>query len=411
MDALSSVVSKYIKEDIKSVDKSVENTRRHDNLSSLYKETTDSKLCAHEESLQDETMLVHDDREGMNCMTDLLVAVDKDLDCQVCYNLMVEPITILCGHTFCRTCLIRSFDHSKLCPACRQYVLFSNNQNLNSNKVLHSIVRQLYPEQVIEREAAILDEQDLQHSAFDTALFVVSLVFPTCPVYFRIFEPRYRLMIRRALETTSTFGVLMHDSRTSPQGDIGTVQTKQYGTLVRIEHRQIMPDGTSLVECRGISRFKILDYDILDGYTVGKVESLDDITTEEEALMESEDTNQSTLESTIDADSDVDPHDNHLNQADLDLQSELNRKPTAELLQICQDFVEQMKSRSASWFLTSIVRSSGPPPEDAASFSWWFASILMIQDENKYEILKTRSARERLKLLARWVKYLEFAIR
>ena len=42
-----------------------------------------------------------------------------DFECGVCFNLLSEPITIACGHTFCRTCLVTSLERRKKCPSCR----------------------------------------------------------------------------------------------------------------------------------------------------------------------------------------------------------------------------------------------------------------------------------------------------
>lgn len=42
------------------------------------------------------------------------------LQCGVCLSLVCEPVSISCGHTFCRTCLVSSLRRShKRCPCCR----------------------------------------------------------------------------------------------------------------------------------------------------------------------------------------------------------------------------------------------------------------------------------------------------
>ncbi|KAK4956892.1 hypothetical protein LTR66_013338 [Elasticomyces elasticus] len=49
----------------------------------------------------------------------------------------------------------------------------------------------------------------------------------------------------------------------------------------------------------------------------------------------------------------------------------------------------------------------GGPPEDAALFPYWFASILPIADDEKYVLLRTTSVRERLKITAQWIRRME----
>ena len=50
------------------------------------------------------------------------VMEQNDLQCSCCFELMVEPTTLNCGHSFCRFCLAKWWDTSKraTCPDCRQ---------------------------------------------------------------------------------------------------------------------------------------------------------------------------------------------------------------------------------------------------------------------------------------------------
>ena len=35
------------------------------------------------------------------------------LECSICLSFIVEPVTISCGHSFCKMCLIKSLKHKK----------------------------------------------------------------------------------------------------------------------------------------------------------------------------------------------------------------------------------------------------------------------------------------------------------
>jgi hypothetical protein len=44
----------------------------------------------------------------------------SDFECGVCFSLLCDPVTIACGHTFCRACIITVVERlQKKCPTCR----------------------------------------------------------------------------------------------------------------------------------------------------------------------------------------------------------------------------------------------------------------------------------------------------
>jgi Lon protease-like protein len=225
----------------------------------------------------------------------------------------------------------------------------------------------------------------------NTPLFICTLSYPAMPTFLHIFEARYRLMIRRAVESGSRkFGMVMYNRSGEPQGDLGATQFMQYGTLLRIENVQTLPDGRSLIETTGISRFKVKAWGMLDGYTIGSISRIEDVSLAEEERLEA-------LEITAPASpTNTDP-----------IGQQLDRSSTRALLQIGIGYVNRMRASSAPWLHDRILTAYGVPPEDPALFPYWFASVLPIADEEKYRLLPTSSVRERLKITARWVMRLE----
>eukprot|EP00962_Isochrysis_galbana_P053443 scaffold24886_cov157-Isochrysis_galbana.AAC.1 len=47
-------------------------------------------------------------------------ALEEDYQCTVCLDLLFEPSTTACGHTFCRPCLLRATAANPSCPLCRK---------------------------------------------------------------------------------------------------------------------------------------------------------------------------------------------------------------------------------------------------------------------------------------------------
>lgn len=344
---------------------------------------------AHSSPSNTETM--SDTPQDDSIQSNLLDVCLKELDCQVCYNLMLDPVTTSCGHTLCRRCLVRSLDHSMHCPVCRRMLLIAPSlHTYPSNHTLRDLMNALCPNLVAARKEAITSEEHSLLGDFDIPLFVVTLGFPGCPTFLRVFEPRYRLMLRRALEGNRTFGMVMYNQTGASQGELGRSSFMQYGTLLRIENAQLMPDGTSIIETRGVSRFKVISSGVLDGYAVGRVERVEDMPVSEEEAIEAQEISLPPIPEGI-----------------TDLDGQLARMSTQELLRLGLDFVERMRTRSAPWLREGILSAYGGPPNDAVMFPYWFASILPTDDTAKYQILQTTSVRQRLKMTAKWVRLME----
>ncbi|KAK6309283.1 hypothetical protein J4Q44_G00207460 [Coregonus suidteri] len=75
------------------------------------------------------------------------VLLDQDqFCCSVCLDLLKEPVTIPCGHSYCRSCIEGCWDRDILkgvysCPQCRQ--TFTPRPNLRKNNMLAEVVEKL----------------------------------------------------------------------------------------------------------------------------------------------------------------------------------------------------------------------------------------------------------------------------
>ncbi|KAF4990670.1 hypothetical protein FGRMN_8342 [Fusarium graminum] len=343
-------------------------------------------------------------------------ATRAEMDCQVCYQLFYDPLTTFCGHTFCRSCLHRILDHSPLCPICRRRLDISPLLNQNSspsNQTIKRIIETFWLEEVNARKEALEAEREAQMQDYDTALFVCTLSFPHMPTFLHIFEPRYKLMIRRALEKDKTFGMVIPKRRQYP----GDSDFHELGTLLRIVNCQFYPDGRSLIETVGVSRFRVLRHGFLDGYMVGKTERIDDISLEDEEAAEAAEATPIETESQQDpipamenAKESTDPTSSpplprsgssspHIptSVADVDSMS------TQSLMEYAYGFVNRMQEQSVPWLAERMLTIYGECPDDAAIFPWWFASMLPVKDIEKYRLLGTSSVRERLKICCTWI--------
>ncbi|XP_073468191.1 E3 ubiquitin-protein ligase TRIM39-like [Aquarana catesbeiana] len=71
------------------------------------------------------------------------VDLRKELECSVCLNIYTDPVTLKCGHNFCRDCIGRVWDTQERsggysCPECREE--FQDRPALHRNITLRNIV-------------------------------------------------------------------------------------------------------------------------------------------------------------------------------------------------------------------------------------------------------------------------------
>lgn len=83
----------------------------------------------------------------------------EDLECKVCYNILYEPVTTTCGHTFCRTCLQRGLDYRSECPCCRRALNCGVERNTKVNVIIKETVKKFFADEYAEREKSFIEEK------------------------------------------------------------------------------------------------------------------------------------------------------------------------------------------------------------------------------------------------------------
>jgi Lon protease-like protein len=83
-----------------------------------------------------------------------------------------------------------------------------------------------------------------------------AVLFPGAPMPLHVFEPRYRQLMAHAVEGSERFGIVYHDP--DRHGPFST-EDGGVGCIAQILRYQPLPDGRSLVLCRGVERFRIDD--------------------------------------------------------------------------------------------------------------------------------------------------------
>jgi len=312
----------------------------------------------------------------------------SEFDCQVCAYLFADPVTTPCGHTFCRKCLARSLDHSDKCPLCRTdlpgYGFFTDQSNKCATVILEQAFKEIYSERL---EALRVEEELLQ---LNLPIFVCALAFPFTPTFLHVFEPRYRLMMRRVMEKDKRFGMVLPSQ--APGG------LYLYGTILQIKNIEVLPDGRSMIETVGITRFKLLKTGSLDGYVVAQTEPIVDISPEAEAELE-----ETTIARAKEAKAEREERIRKGEPAG----EEVKDEPTTEqLMARCHEFLEVLRTGAAPWLRQKLNDTLGPMPDTPAEFSYYMAAVIPIYEYEKAKLLPITSARLRLKLLVFWIDQL-----
>ncbi|KAG2393807.1 hypothetical protein C9374_003571 [Naegleria lovaniensis] len=204
----------------------------------------------------------------------------EELECPLCYRVFYEPVTLSCGHTFDRSCICRVHDYSDKCPLCRQtihVVPYDYPVTVVINELCQKYCKQQYEQRKKEMEE---ENGSRQLNINHIPIFVLDFVlYPHTLLPLHIFEPRYRLMMRRCMSGSKCFGLVCCGPNRN--GDIA-----KYGCIAKITSFKLLPDGRSIIETVGTDRFKILEKWDTDGYICAKVQLLKDKTENEIHVME-----------------------------------------------------------------------------------------------------------------------------
>lgn len=281
-----------------------------------------------------------------------------DMECSLCMRLFYEPVATPCGHTFCLKCLERCLDHNSNCPLCKENLSeYLATRGYNKTLLMEEVLQRYLGDELAERKKIHEEElKELSNLNQEVPIFVCTMAFPTIPCPLHVFEPRYRLMIRRSMETgTKQFGMCIADDLKG---------FADHGCMLEVRDVKFFPDGRSVVDTIGVSRFKVLSHGQRDGYNTAKIEYLEDKKVEGEELTEL-----------------LKLHNSVYDQA--------NNWFTS--------LKDNMKSQILSHF--GHLPSRDPDPQASPSgpaWCWWLLAVLPLENRAQLTILSMTSLKDRL---------------
>lgn len=299
-------------------------------------------------------------------------AVDKDdFDCALCFRLLWQPVTTPCGHTYCRACLDRSLDHKPECPLCKSSIPGFQKSNNGVTEFVEATIKRMLPGEYCQRQKQNEDEMnELLESGNDGSqipVFVCTMSFPCVPCPLHVFEPRYRLMIRRAMESgTRQFGMCVGSQEHG---------FSDYGTMLEIRDIQYFEDGRSVVDTIGGKRFKVLSRGVKDGYNTAKVEYL---------------------------------HDEVLEGEDLENLKSMHEK----IRTVAETWFSRMEPDIKSGILSHYGDMPGLEHEywrlaSGPAWCWWVLAIMPLDNQAQQQILSQNQLTKRLEAIARILGFMK----
>jgi hypothetical protein len=180
---------------------------------------------------------------------------DRALECPVCVSFLVEPLTLDCGHSFCRACLLQSTrlaPDGRCCPVCRSPVSIRDPATHAcdarlGDRVRAAVAADLYAARVAADAATIAEV--LESTARVLPIFACSPGTAVGrPVALHFYEPRYKTLVRRAWEGNRLFAF----TDRPPRPGVDAV-------VVHIEQARFLRDGRANVVGVGVAAIVLRD--------------------------------------------------------------------------------------------------------------------------------------------------------
>mmetsp|Transcript_80556 Transcript_80556/g.176653 ORF Transcript_80556/g.176653 Transcript_80556/m.176653 type:complete len:1086 (-) Transcript_80556:57-3314(-) len=227
------------------------------------------------------------DRAGPEAVAALVREKQEDsalrgfAECPICFSLISAPVTTPCGHSFCRRCLARSLDWDGDCPLCRGRLTSYISAHAVS-PAIQALLEALWPKEALDRRVTEEAEELEGHTEEgDDWLPTFSPLFtvPTQSCCIHISEPKYKLMVRRAMSSNlRTLGTCPQALLLTGGGGVIELQADAeiVGTELAVSAVHQLADGCLLVEAVGSRRFVVKQVSVRDGYPRTRMEYLDE---------------------------------------------------------------------------------------------------------------------------------------
>lgn len=305
---------------------------------------------------------------------------ENDFECNLCLSLLCEPVTIQCGHTFCKLCLMNcQKNRINLCPICRAPTKV-NASSLPINILVQNLIMKKFSLQYQTR----LNEIKIEKNDFHKELLLLCTgfraLFPNQTVHMILSQKNSIDLMYLCLQKNNQFGYL---TSLYPSNE-------QNGTVAEIIEHRLLDDKRMHLVIKGVHRFKIVSFSKKSHKTyIAKIDEVLDI---EQIYSISElDPSMYDIDNTI---------KNWIHQKRFEeYYKELENISTGKLAKRAVCLIRTMMKKLNDEKLTSFNRVFGDmPTQSAINFSFWLSNIVGLSNELRSRLLNTSCLRLRLSL-------------
>jgi Lon protease-like protein len=332
---------------------------------------------------------------------------DMAMSCPLCLKRLLHPVTTQCGHTFCQNCVRWLMETTLVevginCPICRGNIGWSFKLGVadhhdpmadwSHNKILTTLIWNCWSMWVRQKVEKVEKQESLVPVDMDIAVFVCTASWPGQNTLLRVFEPRYRRMLRRTMDTShKTFGMVMKNAD-------GNTDESRVGTLLKVEKIIHGLNHSIYIQTIGVSRFRIKEgARIHDGYWVASIDTLvDDPLVVDWTYRDRTPTNDEATRllrygfapSTEDIVAAI--------QIYQDEPALVHCLSNAEIMSIIRQYVDMRLALHSVETRRIVFAQLRMPPTDNIDMIWWFSHVLGLRGEVAAKMLASTSVRFRL---------------
>jgi Lon protease-like protein len=324
------------------------------------------------------------------------------LRCSMCTNTLTDPVTTHCGHTFCKTCLLKDKLVVESCKKClKRLPSYHFIQQQPINVTLSKFIRALLEfKNIAPMFSPMIDVSfnDPNHTNYNNVPIYLSNfnILPSQKLRIPITSQYARNVLHQCILTcsqyqTACFAMLHKDVAN---------EDNAFGTIVKIKAIEQGKDSV-LIHVTGLDRFKV-----------------DSILNQTDSYL------QANINMVFEAREDlgmagIQPN---LHWSDFTAANIMSDSSVTKLAQRVYDFISGLSHSTPSisfcnavegllgpvW-LNSVQALNGPlpSPENPVAMCWWTGIVLPISDSDRYTLLKCATLNERLAIILSWIGDME----